>query len=87
MVEETRKLAGGKKMTVDVVYLGLARAFYTSGAGDTAGIGTPTSNGWQWQEKPDLADEIRKTIAVHQKDSSPQLLKLPISISDESSHK
>ena len=30
LVEETRVLAGGKKISVDVIYLGLARAFYTA---------------------------------------------------------
>lgn len=87
VVEETRELSGGKKMTVDVIYLGLARAYYASDAGDTAGVGTPGKNAWQWQEQPKLASEIRKTIAVYRKDTPPQLLQLPISLSDEPSQK
>ena len=87
VVEETRQSSEGKKMTVDVVYLGLARAFYTSGSGDTAGVGTPARDGWKWQSTPEIADEIRKAIAVYHKESPPQLLKLPISLSDESTQK
>jgi len=85
VVEETRTMSGGKKMTVDVIYLGLARAYYAAESGDTAGIGTPGKDGWQWQEKPELADDVRQTLAIYQKESQPQLIKLPISLSDESS--
>jgi hypothetical protein len=87
VVEETRQLSGGKKMTVDVIYLGLARAYYASDAGHTAGVGKPGKEGWQWQEQADLAKEIRRAIAVYRKDSPPQLIQLPISLSDESSQK
>jgi len=60
VVEETHTQSDGKKMTVDVIYLGLARAFYASSAGDTAGVGVPGKTGWAWEAKPDLADDIRK---------------------------
>jgi len=85
VVEETRTMSGGKKMTVDVIYLGLARAYYAAESGDTAGIGTPGKDGWQWQEKPELATDIRQTLAIYRKENQPQLIKLPISLTDESS--
>ncbi|MBT8037441.1 MAG: DUF3450 domain-containing protein [Verrucomicrobiae bacterium] len=78
--EDTREVSEGKRMTVDVLYLGLCRAYYTTAAGETAGIGVPGKAGWEWQPKPDLADEIRRTIAVYQKDKQPQLTKLPIKV-------
>ncbi|NWK54849.1 DUF3450 family protein [Verrucomicrobiaceae bacterium N1E253] len=84
VTEETRVLASGKKMTVDVLYLGLARAFYAAEQGDTAGLGTPGKDGWQWQDQPALADSVRKAFAVYRKDSPPQLVELPIQLSKDS---
>jgi hypothetical protein len=87
VVEETRVLSDEKKMTVDVVYLGLARAYYASGSGDTAGVGVPSKDGWVWQSRPELASDIRQAIAVYRKDRQPQLIRLPVSVNDESSEK
>lgn len=86
VAEETRELPSGKKMTVDVIYLGLAQAFYAAEQGDTAGVGRPSpiGTGWQWQEQPKLAKDIRAAIAVERKDSPPQLISLPIQISNAS---
>jgi hypothetical protein len=85
LVEETRVLAGGKKISVDVIYLGLARAFYTARSGDVAGVGIPQKDAWSWQARPDIADNIRQVIAVYRKDQQPQLLRLPIAIDKEGS--
>ena len=84
VVEETRELPSGKKMTVDVIYLGLAQAFYAAEQGDTAGVGRPSKTGWQWQEQPKLAKDIRATLAVESKERPPQLISLPIQISNAS---
>lgn len=83
IAEETRQTPDGKKMTVDVLYLGLCRAFYTTAAGETAGVGTPGETGWKWQPVADLGDDIRRTIAVYRKDKQPQLIKLPVKISGD----
>ena len=80
VTEQTRELDGGEKMTVSVLYLGLARAYYASGAGDTSGIGTPAKDGWQWESRPELADDIRRAIAVYNKDKQPQLIQLPVGL-------
>lgn len=85
LVEETRVLPGGKKISVDVIYLGLARAFYTARSGDVAGVGIPQKDAWSWQARPDIADDIRRVIAVYRKDQQPQLLRLPIAIDKEGS--
>lgn len=87
VVEETREHSSGKQLSVDVIYLGLARAFYAAGQGSAAGVGRPGKQGWQWQERPDLAEDIRKALAVERKDSPPQLIQLPIQLSDETSSK
>jgi len=85
VVEETHMLPDGKKMTVEVVYFGLARAYYASKSGSTACVGVPGKNGWVWEARPELADDIRKAISVYHKDSQPQLIKLPISLKHSTS--
>ena len=80
VVEETRVLADKSKVSVDVMYLGLARSYYTSSAGDTAGIGSPGKDGWKWEEKPGIAGDVRRAIAVYNKDKQPQLIELPVGV-------
>ena len=87
VAEETRDLPDGKKMTTDVLYLGLCRAYYTTSSGNTAGIGVPGKGTWQWTPQPDLADDILKAIAVYKKDQQPQLIKLPVQIQTGDSNK
>jgi len=80
LAEETRILESGKKMTVNVLYLGLARAYFATTSGDTSGIGTPAKDGWKWKDQPELADDIRRAISVYQKDKQPQLVELPVGV-------
>ena len=84
LVEEVRQVGDGKKVSVDVLYLGLARAYYAAQSGDTAGVGMPSKEGWKWQSQSDAAENIRQAIAVYRKDEQPQLLKLPVAIEKES---
>lgn len=85
IAEETRELSSGKKMIVNVLYLGLARAYFATTSGDTAGIGTPGKGRWQWKDKPGLADDVRRAIAVYQKDKQPQLIQLPVGVVESNS--
>lgn len=81
LAEETRTVEGGKKMTVDVLYLGLACAYYASTSGASAGTGTPGRDAWVWTESPEISEDILKAIAVYRKDSQPRLVDLPVKIS------
>ena len=80
LVEETRAVSDEKKITVKVLYLGLCRAYFTSGSGETAGVGSPTSEGWSWAQRPEIADEVLRIMAVHQKSSQPQIISLPVQL-------
>jgi hypothetical protein len=81
LVEETRSLDNGKKITVNVLYLGLCRAYYAADLGPLAGIGEPSIEGaWSWTENADIADQVRKTIAVFRKSSQPQVVDLPVQL-------
>ena len=90
LAEETRILANGKKITVSVLYLGLCRAYYAADVGPLAGTGVPAATaatadtaaagGWLWTEDGDIADQVRRTIAVHKKSAQPQLVELPVQL-------
>lgn len=69
---------GEQTIEVEVLYLGLANAYYTDRSGVHAGIGGPTVDGWVWTEQPDLAESIRQTIDIFQKRANPDLVELPI---------
>lgn len=78
--EETRAMADGRQMQVDVIYLGLCRAYYCTRAGSIAGIGTPASKGWQWSENGSVADEVRQVIAIYHALEQPEVVQLPVQI-------
>ena len=93
LAEETRILANGKKITVSVLYLGLCRAYYAADVGPLAGTGVPAATaatadtaataaagGWLWTEDGGIADQVRRTIAVHKKSAQPQLVELPVQL-------
>lgn len=64
---------------VQVLYLGLGRAFY-AGSGTTAGIGKPTPDGWHWQPRPDLHTPITQALATMDKSLPPAMISLPMEI-------
>ena len=74
---EVHKLSNGKPSEVQVLYVGLAQAYFLSGGGD-AGIGRPSSEGWQWEGSPAAAGEIRKAIEIQQSKQSPAFVPLPV---------
>lgn len=81
LAEETRALGSGKNVSVDVLYLGLCRAYYASANGSTAGIGVPSKAGpWEWTEQNEIADQVRQTISVYLKARQPQLVNLPVQL-------
>lgn len=70
---------GGASREVDVLYLGLAQAFYVNKNGTLAGRGQAGPDGWTWSARNDLAADIRSAIDMSRKDRAPGMLRLPIS--------
>lgn len=64
---------------VEVLYLGLARAFYADRKG-SAGIGKPGPDGWIWQSRPEIHSELTTTFATLDKKLPPTMVKLPLKI-------
>lgn len=71
---------GGQELELQVLYLGLGRAYYVDRTGRHAGSGVPGKDGWVWEESPVLASEIQKAIAIRQKEAPPALVRLPVQV-------
>lgn len=76
---EIRTLADGSSSEVQVVYVGLAQAYYLSPRGE-AGIGRPAEGGWTWQPSPGAAPAILTTLEVIEGKRPPTFVPLPVTI-------
>jgi len=68
---------GGENIEVDVLYLGLARAWYVDRSDRHAGTGVPTDTDWEWTEDASVAAAVRNAIAVRRKEAAPAIVPLP----------
>jgi len=63
---ETRPSADGQKVQVRTLYWGLAQAVYVDAAGRSAGIGRPTSDGWEFSDQLDLVDDAQLFMDIYE---------------------
>ncbi len=63
----------------EVLYLGLARAFYADRKGK-AGTGQPGADGWIWESHPEIHSEMITAFDALDKKSPPTMVKLPLEI-------
>ncbi|MDW7979102.1 MAG: DUF3450 family protein [Verrucomicrobiales bacterium] len=80
VVSELRKDTTGAEVQVETIYVGLAQAYFVDKSGRYAGVGAPSANGWQWFERPELAERIRKAIAVYKNAVPATFVALPVQI-------
>ncbi|MFM2198340.1 MAG: hypothetical protein RLZZ505_1772 [Verrucomicrobiota bacterium] len=64
---------------VDVLYLGLARAFYADKK-QSSGIGEPGADGWKWTTKPEIRAELLAAFDTLDKKRPPSMVRLPLEI-------
>ena len=76
---EIRKLPDGSSSEVQVIYIGLAHAYFLSPRGE-AGIGRPTDDGWVWEPAPDQSGRILTALEIIQGKHPPAFVALPIRI-------
>jgi len=76
---EVRQMADGSSSEVQVIYVGLAQAYYLSPRGE-AGIGKPSAEGWTWRAAPGEAGGIYTALEIIQGKHPPAFVGLPISI-------
>jgi len=64
---------------VQVLYLGLAQAFYVDRK-DKAGIGRPGPDGWTWKSFPEIRPELITTFETLDKKRPPTMVTMPLEI-------
>lgn len=80
---DERVLPNGETKLVDVIYLGLATAYYADKDGQYGGVGNPAEGEWEWSERNDLAPAIRDAVLYYNGDIKPALLvNLPVEIKE-----
>ena len=72
--------ANGDELEVAALYFGLSKAFAVSPDGSYCAVGAPQRNGWEWTEKPELAEKVQKSIDIFNKDEEAAFVNLPLSV-------
>ncbi|MCX8091614.1 MAG: DUF3450 domain-containing protein [Verrucomicrobiae bacterium] len=80
VVNEVRKNPAGAEVQVETIYVGLAQAYFVDKAGQYAGVGVPSRQGWQWTERRELVEPIRKALAVYKNTTPAAFVALPVQI-------
>ncbi len=78
--DELHQAADGRKFNMKVVYFGLASAYAVNETGDFALVGTPTAEGWRFEEHNELAEKITTLVNVLNGDVDAQFVELPIDL-------
>ena len=74
---ELLAVGGSEPRELDVLYLGLSRAWFVDAAGTFSGYGRPTPGGWVWTEDSGIASRVRKAIEMADNRVPPEFLSLP----------
>ena len=77
---ELRKNQSGAEVQTQVIYIGLAQAYFVDPSGAFAGSGKPGENGWQWSIKPELAEKIQNSIDIYKGSQPAAFVGLPIQL-------
>ncbi len=78
-VSDIQKLDSGQS-EVDILYFGLAGAFFKNREGTYVGIGVPSDEGWVWEETPESGKEISALFAVYAGEVQAEFVTLPVKI-------
>lgn len=77
---EKQPNAKGEMVAVDTLYLGLSGAWFVDAAGEVAGTGRPSPQGWQWTPRPEIAAQVRDAVAVYRSQKPAAFVALPASV-------
>jgi hypothetical protein len=68
----------GREFNMQVLYFGLACAYAVNEDGSFALVGRPSAEGWRFEERPELAGEIRRIVAATTGDADASFVSLPL---------
>lgn len=77
---EMRQDPSGGEIKVQVLYLGLAQAWFVDEAGGFAGSGVPGTSGWDWTVREDAGARIKRVIAMYEEKQPTEFVALPVEI-------
>ena len=77
---ETRTMADGTTVNVRTLYIGIGQAYYVSGNGAYAGIGTMGADGWTWTPSNESAERIARAIRIFENEEVAAFVQLPLRI-------
>jgi hypothetical protein len=80
---ERQDLPDGGTKEVSAVYVGIAYAYYVTGDGARAGVGTSTAEKWDWTPANDAAAQVAQAVAILQGDEMPAYVQLPLNLAGE----
>lgn len=77
-----KTLPSGETKLVDVIYVGLAAAYYADREGLVGGFGVPAAGEWKWEEVDEMtAARIRASINYYEGNIKPSMLvDLPVKV-------
>lgn len=76
---ELRTNKEGREFNMQVLYFGLGAAYAVNEDATFALVGTPSADGWQFEEKSELAAQIKSMIAATTGDQDAAFFNLPFS--------
>jgi FtsZ-binding cell division protein ZapB len=80
VTSEVRDLPGGASAEVTTMYVGVSQAYYVSGDGSLAGVGTATPDGWVWTPVNEAAPRIAEAIAILKNEKVASFVRLPVEV-------
>ena len=80
VARQTIDRADGGGVEVNVLYLGLAHAWFVNDTGDFAGRGRPAEGAWEWTPDPAMAEPVRRAIAIHENRRPAETVTLPFEL-------
>lgn len=63
-----------------VLYFGLGIAYFVNESGTVSGYGRPTSSGWKWTRRDEIAQEVTTGLQMMNNRAMPRFLELPFPV-------
>jgi hypothetical protein len=77
---ESREIGDGRVVEVRTLYWGLGMAYYVDASGEYAGIGIPTTEGWEWPQVDGAGAQIKRLLDVYEGSEEIQFVEVPAQI-------
>ncbi|MDF3130003.1 DUF3450 family protein [Kiritimatiellaeota bacterium B1221] len=78
VVREILEDGEGERREMEVLYWGQAIAYAVSTNDDWAGIGQPDRPEWVWEDRPEIAPQVRKLLKIMESEEVADFVDLPI---------